>query len=69
MWKTVGNVIEMFVYSAVYVIIVLVALKIVGAMFSTDFEKKIADGGNIGLAIICGCVFLGIALLLSSIIR
>jgi hypothetical protein len=69
MWKVLGNVTEMFVYSAVYMIIVLVSLKIVGAMFSTDFEKKIADEGNIGLAIICACVFVGIAILLSSIAR
>ena len=43
MWKMIGNVIEMFVYSAIYMIIVLISLKIVGAIFSTDFEKKIAD--------------------------
>ncbi len=64
-----GNVTEMFVYSAVYMTIVLISLKIVGAMFSPDFEKKIADEGNIGLAIICACVFVGFALLLSSIVR
>jgi hypothetical protein len=69
MWKMVGNVIEMFVYSAVYMIIVLVAVKIVGSVFSTDFEKKVSDEGNIGLSIICACMFIGVALLLSSIIR
>ena len=69
MWKMIGNVIEMFVYSAIYMIIVLISLKIVGAIFSTDFEKKIADEGNIGLSIICACVFIGIALVISSIIR
>jgi hypothetical protein len=69
MWKLVGNVIEMFVYSAVYMIIVLVAVKIVGSVFSTDFEKKISDEGNIALAIICGCIFIGTALLLASVIR
>jgi len=69
MWKLVGNVIEMFVYSAVYMIIVLVAVKIVGSVFSAEFEKKISDEGNIALAIVCGCVFIGTALLLSSIVR
>ncbi len=69
MWKMLGNVIEMFVYSAVYMIIVLVSIKIVGAMFSTDFERKVADEGNIGLAIICASVFVGVALLLSSVVR
>ena len=69
MWKLVGNVIEMFVYSAVYMIIVLVAVKIVGSVFSTDFERKISDEGNIALAIICGCIFIGTAVLLASVIR
>lgn len=69
MWKMVGNVIEMFVYSAIYMIIVLVAVKIVGSVFTPDFEKKISDEGNIALAIICGCVFIGAAVLLASVIR
>ncbi|MCX5802424.1 MAG: hypothetical protein NTU69_02625 [Proteobacteria bacterium] len=69
MWKMLGNIIEMFVYSSIYMVIVLVSLKIVGAIFSTDFEKKIADEGNIGLSIICACLFIGFAILLSSIVR
>jgi len=69
MWKIFGNIIEIFVFSAVYMIIVLVSLKIVGATFSTDFEKKIADEGNIGLSIICACIFIGFAILLSNLVR
>lgn len=69
MWKMFGNVVEMFVYSAVYMVIALVCLKIVGSIFSGDFEKKIADDGNIGLSIICACIFIGVALLLSSILH
>ena len=69
MWKMMGNVVEMFVYSAIYMIIALVAVKIVGSIFSVDFERKISDNGNIGLSIICGSVFLGVALVLSSILR
>jgi hypothetical protein len=69
MWKMLGNVIEMFVYSAVYMIIVLVAVKIVGSVFSADFERKVSEEGNIGLSIICACMFIGMAILLSSIIR
>jgi ABC-type transport system involved in multi-copper enzyme maturation permease subunit len=64
MWKILGNIIEMFVYSAVYMIIVLV-----GATFSTDFEKKISEEGHIGLSLICACVFIGFAILLSSLVR
>ncbi|MCX5812060.1 MAG: hypothetical protein NT178_05885 [Proteobacteria bacterium] len=69
MWKLLGNIVEMFVYSAVYMIIVLVSVKIVGAIFSTDFEKKISEEGNIGLSLICACIFIGLAILLSTIVR
>ncbi len=69
MWKVFSNIIEMFIYSAVYMVIVLISLKIVGSMFSTDFEKKISEDGNVGLSIICACVFIGLALLLSTLIR
>ena len=68
MWKILGNIIEMCVYSTVYMIIVLVVLKIVGATFSTEFEKKISEDGNTGLAIICACLFIGIAILLSAVV-
>ena len=69
MWNILGNIIEMCVYSTVYLVIVLVVLKIVGATFSTDFEKKISEEGNIGLAIICACLFIGIAILLSTVVK
>jgi len=69
MWKILSNIIEMFIYSAVYMIIVLVSLKIVGSTFSTDFEKKISEDGHIGLSLICACVFIGFAILLSSLVR
>lgn len=69
MWKIIGNITEIFVYSAVYMIIVLVSLKIVGATFSTDFEKKISDESNIGLSLICASVFIGLAILIASLVR
>jgi len=69
MWKVFSNIIEMFIYSAVYMVIVLISLKIVGSMFSTDFERKISEDGNIGLSIICACVFIGLAVLLSTLVR
>ncbi|HBE45019.1 MAG TPA: hypothetical protein DDW17_06105 [Deltaproteobacteria bacterium] len=68
MWKVVSNIIEIFVYSAVYVIIVMVSLKIIGSTFSTDFEKKIVNEGNVGLALIGASLFIGLAILLASII-
>jgi uncharacterized membrane protein YjfL (UPF0719 family) len=69
MWKVLSNVIEMFVYSAIYIIIALVSLKIVGATFTSEFEKKISDDGNLPLSIICAGFLIGLSLLLASIIR
>lgn len=68
MWKVVSNIIEIFVYSAVYVIIVMVSLKIIGSTFFADFEKKIVDEGDVGLALIGASLFIGLAILLASII-
>jgi uncharacterized membrane protein YjfL (UPF0719 family) len=69
MWKVFENIIAMFIYAAVYIVIMLISLKIIGATFSPQFEKKISDEGNIGLAIIGAGIFIGLALLLSSIAR
>ncbi|MCX8110211.1 MAG: hypothetical protein N3D15_03055 [Syntrophorhabdaceae bacterium] len=69
MWKIISNIIEMFIYSAVYIVVLLVSLKIVGASISSDFEKKIANEGNTGLSIICGCLLIGIAIVISGVFR
>ena len=69
MWKVLSNVIEMFVYSAIYIIIALVSLKIFGATFTSEFEKKVSDDGNISLSIICAGLLIGLSLLLASVIR
>lgn len=69
MWKLLSSVIEMFVYSAIYIIIAMVSVKIVGATFTSEFEKKISDDGNLPLAVICAGLLIGLSLLLASIIR
>ena len=69
MWKILGNITEMFVYSAVYMIIALISIKIIGSMFSTEFEKKISEEGNVGLSVICACIFIGLAILLSTLVH
>jgi uncharacterized membrane protein YjfL (UPF0719 family) len=69
MWKLLNNVIEMFVYSAIYIVIVLVSLKIFGATLTSEFEKKISDDGNLSLSIMCAGLLIGLSLLLASIIR
>jgi len=69
MWRVLSNVIEMFVYSAIYIIIALVSLKIFGATFTSEFEKKISEEANLPLSIMCAGLLIGLSLLLASIIR
>ncbi len=69
MWRVLGNIIEIFVYASVYLIIVLIATKVVGASFSADFEKKMSDDGNLGYALICAAICIGMAILLAAIVR
>jgi hypothetical protein len=67
MWKVLANSVEMLIYAAVFIILSLVAVKIVGATFTTDFEKKIADDNNMALAIIVASLFIGLAIIVASI--
>lgn len=67
MWKVLANAVEILIYSAIYIILALIAIKIVGATFSTEFEKKISDENNIALAIVCASLFTGLAIILASI--
>lgn len=69
MTKVLGNVIEMFVYAAVYMIIVLVAVKVIGAIFTTDFEKKISEENNTALSIICACILIGFAIVVAAVVK
>ncbi len=69
MWRMLANIVEMFVYASVYLIVVLVATKIVGASFSADFEKKISEEGNLGYCLICASICIGMAILLASVLR
>lgn len=69
MGKVLSTVIEMFVYSAVYMIIALIALKVFGATFCSEFEKKISDEGNTPLSIVSAGLLIGLSLLLASVIR
>ena len=69
MWRMLGNIVEMFVYASVYLIVVLVATKIVGASFSGDFERKISEEGNLGHSLICAAICIGTAILFASVIR
>ena len=69
MLRVLENIIGMLVYSAVYLVIAIVSLKVIGAAISPSIEKKIVEENNVGLAIIVSCSFIGLAILLSSVIR
>ncbi len=69
MWRVISNIVEMLVYASVYLIIILIIVKVVGPTISADFEKKISDEGNLGYSLICAAICIGMAMLLSSIIR
>ncbi len=68
MWKLLGNIVEMFIYASVYMLISMIALKIVAAAFLPDLEKKLAEN-NMAFSLICASVFVGMALVLSSVLR
>jgi hypothetical protein len=68
MWKVFDNIVEMFIYASVYLLISMVAVKIVAASFSSDFERKITEN-SIGFSLILAAVFIGVALVLSTVIR
>lgn len=67
MWKVLVNSVEILIYATVFIILSLVAAKIAGATFTTDFEKKIADENNIALAIIVASLFIGLSIIVASI--
>ncbi|MCX7856589.1 MAG: hypothetical protein N2513_01185 [Deltaproteobacteria bacterium] len=64
-----GNLLEVFVYSVIYVLILVLGTKVVGAVFSPDFEKKIVESGNLGLSIVIASFFIGVALIFFSVIE
>jgi hypothetical protein len=68
MWKVFGNIVEMFIYASVYLLISMGAVKIVAASFSSDCERKITEN-SIGFSLILAAVFIGMALVLSTVIR
>ncbi len=68
MWRILANIVEMLVYASVYLIVVLIATKIMAASLSADSEKKISYD-SIGHSLICAAVCIGMAILLASIVR
>jgi uncharacterized membrane protein YjfL (UPF0719 family) len=67
-WRIAGNIVEMFTYAAVYLIISLVAMKIVAASLSSETEKQISDN-NIAIGLVFAAVFVGVAIVISTVIQ
>lgn len=65
----VSRLFEMFVYSVMYVFVITIGTKIIGALISPDFEKRIVEGGSFALGLIISSFFIGVALIFSSIAR
>ena len=63
-----GNIVEMFVYASVYMIIAVIGLKIVGATLSADFEKRVSENDT-GFSLIAGALFIGLSLVLAAVIK
>ena len=68
MGKILGNIVEMFIYASVYMVIAMVAMKIMAATLSPETEHRNPDG-NMGLSLILAAVLIGLAVVLSTVIR
>ena len=68
MGRILGNIVEMFVYASVYMIIAVVGLKIVGASLSADFDKRISENDT-GSSLIAAALFIGLSLVLAAVIK
>jgi hypothetical protein len=67
MWRILGNIVEMFVYASVYMIIAIIAVKIVAASLPYDTERRASE--ITGSSLVFAAVFIGLALLLSAVIK
>jgi hypothetical protein len=68
MLKILGNIAEMFVYASVYLFISMIAMKIVAAGLSSDLSKHVTEG-SMSFSVIMAALCIGIALILSTVIR
>jgi hypothetical protein len=68
MWKMIGNIVEMFMYGSVYMIICLIAVKIAAASLSADFEKRVSEN-SLAFGLVFAAIFVGLAIVLSSVMR
>jgi uncharacterized membrane protein YjfL (UPF0719 family) len=68
MGRILGNIVEMFVYASVYMIIAMIGLKIMGASLSADFEKRVSENDT-GLSLIAAALLIGLSLVLAAVIK
>jgi putative membrane protein len=63
------QVIATVVFSAVGVVVFLVALKLIVKISPFSIQKEIAEDQNVALGIVVGSIFVGLALVLSAAIQ
>jgi hypothetical protein len=63
------SIVQLIVYSVLFIFLVVLALKIVGSIFSANFEKEIVENRNIGLSLILSSLLIALAILFSSVIK
>jgi hypothetical protein len=68
MYRTLSNIIEMLVYTSVYLLISMMALKIVTTGLRGEHEKWVSEKEN-RLPLIAAALFIGIAIVVSAVIR
>lgn len=69
MREVVWNLLQLFAYWVLFLFLLIISLKIIGSIFSPNFEKEITENRNLGLSFIVCSLFIAIAILFSSIIR
>ncbi len=62
MLKLIGNLIEIAVYSAAYLLVVSISYKLISAVIPYDTNEALTGEKNLAMAVVIGSLFVGIAL-------
>jgi hypothetical protein len=68
MWRILGTIIEMFIHGSVCLLIAIIAVRIVGASLLSDSEYRMPKN-TLGFSLILAAVFIGMAIILSTVIK
>ena len=68
MLRILSNIVEVFVYSTVYLFIVMVVIRLVAANLSLEFEKQDKDN-RLAVSLIIAALLIGLGLVISAVIH